>query len=455
MIKNEAFLTSSHLSSNILSFSAKMIIAVFGFFIFFVVIRSYPQDIYAEWIFYMTILMLIENLRGGLIRNALIKLLAGVEDIREQRQITGSAWVINILTVVVVFLVFYIAYILTEIVGLKTNYSITFIYVPIFLLAYSAITITEALLQIKNRYGILLLLTTINYGGLLLFCILNYAIFRLPMIAVVLVQITLAALISVITILTKSAGLTDFFQADIKHIKSMLHFGKYCMGTTLGGNLLKNAGMIIIGMLMTKIDVALYSVPLRLLDAFQAPVESFSNVAFPFLSKAGNRNDLNEVKELFYRYTGVLTLLFIPVLALLFFTASTLIFIFSGRQYLETNTTTSVFRLFVIYGLFLPTDRFIGNTLDSLGLPKYNFFKVIIMLVVNVAGDVAAIVLFHSLELVASVTILTSMCGLVTGYMYLGSRIRIRFHKIPLYGISSLKANMNLLLLNFFNSRKY
>ena len=75
----------------------------------------------------------------------------------------------------------------------------------------------------------------------------------------------------------------------------------------------------------------------------------------------------------------------------------------------------TIFRIFTLYTLFLPYDRFTGVLLDSINKPKLNLYKVIVMAVANVIGDVVGVFIFNSLEVVAIVTVVFTIIGSLMG----------------------------------------
>lgn len=432
---------ASHVNNNVLSLCSNLLIAICLFFVFFTVIRTYPKAVYAEWVYYMTILTLVEYLRSGLVRNALVKFLAGVEREDERKKIIGSGWAVSLGSTAAVSVLCYGAYAVTGAAGIRVDYLLVFTCYPLFALASSPVNMAEVLLQAENRFGVMLVLKTIEQTLFLLFCIGNYFLFRLPVWTVVAAQIAAVGLVSVAAVVLNLSGLGCLLHARLERIKKVLRFGLFSMGATLGQNLQKSAALVVIGIMLSKVEVALYSVPLKLIDVLQIPLISFSNVAFPFLSRAGNGRDPEKMKDLFYRYAGVLTILFAPLLAAVFFLAEPVIVLFSGEGYVRGGVTVTLLRLFVVAGFFLPLDRFIVNTLEGLGLPRYTFIKTAVAAAVNAAGIVIAVLAFHSLESAAAVTVITTLGGLVLGAWFLKRRLGVRYRNIFPFGLESLREN--------------
>jgi len=203
-------------------------------------------------------------------------------------------------------------------------------------------------------------------------------------------------------------GIRYIFKAKKRTNKIILDFGKYTSGTLIGSNLLKSADTFILGLspFIGVTGVALYSVPLKLTEILEIPVRSFAMTAFPIMSKASIEGNKDLVKKIYYQYAGGLTYMLLPVLIFSFIFAEEFVTILGGPDYKET---ASVFRIFCIYGLLIPLDRFTGITLDSINMPKQNFIKVVYMTLANIIGD--AIVVFGLYYLILAVSIVTLIIG--------------------------------------------
>ena len=83
--------------------------------------------------------------------------------------------------------------------------------------------------------------------------------------------------------------------------------------------------------------------------------------AFPKMSKASIQGKVQEVKELFYTYSGAMSYLFVGISLFTFVFADFFVLILGGQQYLVTDpvtgfNTANIVRIFPLYGLLLPID---------------------------------------------------------------------------------------------------
>jgi O-antigen/teichoic acid export membrane protein len=160
--------------------------------------------------------------------------------------------------------------------------------------------------------------------------------------------------------------------------------------------------------------------------------------AYPKMSKASIEGRFEELRNLFNTYSGALTYLFFFVSIITFLFAEQFVILVSGYQYLDIDfhgiDIVLIVQIFSIYGLLLPIDRMTGVGLDSINKPSINAFKVMIMLTANVVGDLVAIYVFKSIELVAVSTLVFTTIGILVGMYYLNKSFAISLRSIVLGG---------------------
>jgi O-antigen/teichoic acid export membrane protein len=236
-------------------------------------------------------------------------------------------------------------------------------------------------------------------------------------------------------------GFGYFFKATKQSNLTVLNFGKYTTFTLIGTNLLRSADTFIISLSpLGTAAVALYSIPMKLTELQQIPLRSFVATAFPKMSKASIEGKLADV-NIFYTYSGAMSYLFVFVSVFTFIFADFFVMLLGGDQYLGVDpltgfNTVTIMRIFSVYGLLLPIDRMTGVCLDSINKPDLNFLKVLFMVIVNIAGDLIAIFIFKSLNLVAVGSILFTIIGIVVGFYFLSKELKLEYRRIFSSGIS-------------------
>ena len=463
-------------NNNFLSLANNGLVAVLGFFSFIVLVRSIPTNEFGEWVLFLTTLNFIDMLRFGITRTAIVRFLSGA-DADEGKKLLGSNYVINISsTVIVIFLVVLAKFLFSDSIE-QSGFSLFFNWFPLVAAINLPFNNSLSVLQAKMRFDYILLIRIINVGSFMLYLIVNYFWFRSGIISIMWAYIITNILSSLVAMVLNWDGIKHVFNATRRTNKIILNFGKYTSGTLIGSNLLRSADTFILGLspFLGTTGVALYSIPLKLTEIIEIPVRSFAMTAFPSMSKASIEGNKELVRKIFYQNAGGLTYLLIPVMIFCFIFAEEFVTILGGADY---NETASIFRVFCVYGLLLPIDRFIGVGLDSINKPKQNFIKVVYMTLSNIIGDsivvfgmyylvfvTSVITLFglgyndltiindnattftmiSVLNMVAVVTIIFALIGIFVGSYYLKKDLDIHLRRIFIEGFGFFK----ILLKNY------
>jgi O-antigen/teichoic acid export membrane protein len=453
-------------NKNFLSLANNGLVAVFGFFGFLLLVRSLSTNEFGEWVLLITTANFLDMLRFGITRTAIVRFLAGADD-DEARQLIGSNWVINFFsTLILVLLVLAVRYFFYNTVT-TSGFALFFKWFPVLAFVNLPFNNAQSVLQAKMRFDYMLYLRMINVGVFMLFLLVNYFFLHVSLSIIVYAYLIVNIITSVMAMIPNWDGIRYITRATGATNKMILNFGKYSTGTLIGSNLLKSADTFIIGLspFLGTAGVALYSIPLKLTEIIEIPLRSFAMTAFPGMSKASIEGNKDLVKHIFYTNAGGMTLLMVPVMFFSFIFAKELVYILGGPGY---ESTTGVFRIFTIYGLLLPLDRFIGVALDSVNMPRYNFLKVVYMATANIIGDTLVVFAFYyvalavslftllsfpgldihtiasitrnfsiitSLEGVAVVTISFTLVGIFVGYHYLNKSFDIHLRKVLQGGI--------------------
>ncbi len=429
---------------NFLSLIGNLIIAFFGFAGFAILARTFPVDVFGVWVLFISSGSFIEMFRFGITNTAIIRYLSGVDETDRLKYI-GSNGLIGLIATVFISLILVICYQLFPEPIQKSGYDLFFMWYP--LLAFINLPLNTALviLQADRKFGKILQLKAINSGGFFLVLLVNYFFMNLTLQQLVFALLTINLITSGICIIFGLDGLRHIRKATIKTNKVLLNFGKYTTFTLIGTNLLRSADTLIISLSpLGTAAVALYSIPIKLTELQQIPLRSFVATAFPKMSKASIQGKIQEVKDIFYTYSGAMTYLFIFVSLLTFVFADFFVLILGGQQYLGTDpitgfNTVNIVRIFSGYGLLLPIDRMMGVGLDSINKPNINFIKVLYMVIANVVGDLIAIFIFKSLSLVAVSSILFTTVGIWVGYRFLNKELQLKPWLIFTSGIDFYK----------------
>ncbi|MBN2636623.1 MAG: oligosaccharide flippase family protein [Prolixibacteraceae bacterium] len=430
---------------NFLSLSGNLIIALLGFVGFALLARSFDKQLFGEWVLFITSGAFVEMFRFGITNNALIRYLSGVSE-EEKLQFIGSNWLIGLnATVIIAIILILCNRFFAEPIN-KAGYSLFFTWYP--LLAFLNLPYNTALviLQAHLQFGKIFVIKAINSGGQFLVILFHFLVMPLSLMQLVLAILVVNAVTSGISIISGWDGIKHFRKANRRTNRILLNFGKYTTFTLIGTNLLRSADTLIISLSpLGTAAVALYSIPLKLTELQQIPLRSFAATAFPKLSKASLQGKIEEVKKIFYTYSGAMTYFFFIVSLITFAFAGFFVEMLGGKEYLGVDpltgfNTVTIMRIFSIYGLLLPVDRMTGIGLDSINKPGLNAIKVFLMVVLNVVGDIIAIFIYRSLEMVAVASIIFTIAGIVYGFYLLNKELHLQSSRIFSEGISFYKS---------------
>ena len=440
---------------NFLSLTGNLVIAILGIGGFALLARSLSLDVFGEWVLFITGGSFVEMFRFGITNTGLIRFLSGADE-DSRIKLIGSNALIGLGATVLVAIILVFCYSFFNDAISNSGYNLFFKWYP--LLAFLNLPWNNALvvLQADQKYDKILIIKSINSGLFFLVVLVHFFFIEMELNELVIALLIINTITSLVSITLGWDGTKYITQASSETNKTLLNFGKYTTFTLIGTNLLRSADTVIISLSpMGSAAVALYSIPLKLTELQQIPLRSFVATAFPKMSKASVQGRVQEVKDLFYTYSGALTYLFVIISLVTFVFADYLVLILSGEQYLKVDPITGfnvvdIVRVFSIYGLLLPIDRMTGIGLDSINKPNINAVKVFIMVAANLIGDFIAIFVFKSLILVAVTSILFTIIGIWMGMYFLNKELTLSYQEIFSSGIKFYKTLFNKVTQNRF-----
>ncbi|MBN8836454.1 MAG: oligosaccharide flippase family protein [Sphingobacteriia bacterium] len=381
--------------------------------------RNLPVNSMGAWVFFQTVFVLLDTFRTGFLQVALIKFYTGTSEPKSS-QVLGSVWFLALMITLVLLLVNiaflpFMHFIKSEGVAVCIQwFGITF-------LATLPNAIASWILQSDMRFDRLLLLRVITQGSFITMIIALIFSNNINLNTVLLTNFISNALVSLYCLLAGWSRLKTFSKRTKETILEIFHFGKYSVGTSISTNLLRSSDSFIIMFMLGAAGpaaLAMYNIPMRLMEIIEIPLRSFLATGMPSLSQAFNKNNKQEVAFILQKYAGMLTLVLIPVSILAIALADVAIMLIGGGKYTGTYAV-SVYRIFMSFACFYPIDRFIGVTLDIIHQPRINFYKVLVMLATNIIFDFSGLYLFGNVNGVALATLFTFISGVLFGYYWL------------------------------------
>lgn len=419
---------------NVSSLLTNVFVAALGLLSFMLLTRQLSKELFGQWVLYVTMATFVDLLRFGLTQTSLVRLLAGAKN-EQYKSLLGSGFKINLYLLLVISILCWGLYFAFSGLGVSVNYGyeLFLFWYPFLAMANLSWNNAMALFQAEQNFNRMMNVRLSNIGLFVIFLLLNQWVFRLGLLEILYVHLAVNIVSSIWCMIQKWDGFLFLKYAEKEKVSELVNFGKYSMGTLIGSSLLKSADTFIIGLspILGSAGIAMYAIPLKLTDLLGIPLRSFTMTAYPKMSKKCIDGDMLGVRKTFYAYSGAITILFIPVAMLSFIFAEELVLFLGGREYQEVlPQLTLIFRVFTLYTLLLPLDRFTGVLLDSINKPHLNLNKVIVMTLANIAVDLIAVFVFESLLVVAIGTVLFTLIGIFLGFYYLKKEIQIQTSKI-------------------------
>ena len=426
--------------ANFLSLAGNIIIAFFGFAGFALIARSFPVDIFGQWVLYISSGAFIEMFRFGITNTAIVRYLSGVDN-EERLKFIGSNGFIGLVATTGIAILLWSCHLLFAGPITGAGYELFFVWYP--LLAFINLPYNTALviMQADQHFSKMLFIKFFNSATFFLILLVNYLYLEMTLVQLVIAQLIVNLITSIICLVKGWDGFRYLRKTTRRTNRILLDFGKYTTFTLIGTNLLRSADTLIISLSpLGTAAVALYSIPMKLTEIQQIPLRSFVATAFPKMSKASVLGKIDEVKNLFYSYTGAMTYLFVFVSIITFVFARFFVSLLGGHQYLGTDPVTganavTIMRAFSIYGLLLPIDRMTGIGLDSINRPGKNLIKVGFMVFANVIGDLIAVFVFKSLLVVAIASIVFTIIGVWIGFYFLDQELHLNRFRVHTSGV--------------------
>ncbi|MCF2488804.1 lipopolysaccharide biosynthesis protein [Dyadobacter sp. CY347] len=414
-------------NKHFLSLAGNGIMSVLGMLNMIILYRALPVASIGMWVFFLSILLLVDTFRSGFLTTAFIKFYAGASPERKA-EVVGSAWFIGGAITAILALINIPAFLFSS--YFENPSMVLFLeWFGIIYIASLPYFIASCVVQAEQRFDQLLCIRFLSQGVFILFVIIMAVTKTASLQNIIYAYLAGAGFTSLFTIITGWARLPDFKNRTWKCITEIFHFGKYSVGTTLSSNLFGTSNTMIINFMLGPAAVAVFNLGQRLMEIIEIPLRSFAATGMPELSAAYNAGDREKVIMTMKRYTGLITMALLPACIVAVIFADVAISIIGGSKYVHSEAA-NIMRLFMTFALLYPLDRFFALTLDVIHQPKINFIKVLIMLVGSVSASFLGIYITGNIYGVAIAGVVPTLIAVSIGYWGLN-----RFHPFSIFSV--------------------
>lgn len=387
-----------------------------GFLTFMALARVLSVAAFGEWLLYVAGFTFMEMVRAGFIHQALVKYLATARFEPLRKVILGSSWWIGIgSTAVFSLLLASIGWVFeSQIAAIKM--TLFFKWYPIVMWLTLPLNMGLWVSHARQQYPKMVILQLVITGGFALFVFAGFVFSNgsksISVFTLLIVHSIVRFLASLYALLSGWSAVQFITNIRKRYLLKLVHFGKYSLFSLLGTNMLKSTDIFLIGAFLGPAAVALYQLPLKIIELAEIPLRSFATTAFPKIAQWLTAHKYEHTTRFIQNQITRFLLWMIPVWLLMQIGAGTWMKWIGGASYLSSGP---IFQILLVYVLLLPADRFIGIALDSLGKPQWNTIKITLMVIINIIGDCWVLNQGGSLMLVAGVTLVNIAIGIAFG----------------------------------------
>jgi O-antigen/teichoic acid export membrane protein len=425
-----------------ISLATSAAMPVIGMLVLSLMAHKLSKAEFGNYIFLLVTILLADTFRNGFVQTPLIKFYAGAGK-KRALEVAGSAWYVGLIQALIFVAVDGVVYLLYS--SKSPDVETTIQWFGIIYMTTLPAAIASYILQAEEKFGRMLILQLINQGLFLAFILTLIYVQKLSFQTAVYAYFAGSAATSLLTLINGWSKVRALKYRNGPTASKLAHFGKFSVGTSISSYLLRSSDTFIIKIMFNPALLAVYYIPQRLMEVFEIPMRAGVATAMPELSAAVHKERPQEVVRIMKRYSGMLTVALIPIAVIAFLLGEIVIELLFGKQYHDTEAV-NIFRLFMCYVMLMPIDRFFGITLDIINKPHLNMLKVLVMLIVNVTGDIVGIVIFHSLYAVAIASLFTFCAGVIFGYWALKKYLNFTIRDIFSLGYQELKNIVHHLL---------
>lgn len=409
-------------SQKFLSMVSSVLGASFALLTFAFLTRTLSKEAFGVYAIYQVIYTTYGMLRNGLVGKPLIKFLAEAEGEEARGVVLGSSWVFGLSASAVFALPFGLGMYLWYLYHPSEEFLIYAIFIPILTFGSIPNNVAGWRLNSDLRFDRLIVLNlsvqACHLAGVLWAFYHNGGIWEIMVLTVGANFVP-----SIIALIMGWSGIANIGKASLGKLKALFQYGRYTMGTLIGGTLLRGSDDFLIRIFLGPEAVAVYQIPNRLVNLIDIPLRALVSFSFPSLSKTNRSGDKAAFQREFEAATSFAFVLLLPMAIGTFVFADYLVVLLGGEKYADSAI---LLRIFSIFMAFSALDRYAGVGLDVLNRPQINMRKVILMLLVNVVGDITMLYFFESLPWVAAISIITFGVGTFLGFWFMRDIIPVR-----------------------------
>ena len=389
------------------------------------------------WALFTTIVSMVEMIKIGLLRNAMVKFLHQPGFVEEERkQIQSASLMINmVFTGIIIILIILAGKPLAHVLQVPQLYYLLLLSIPSFILQI-LFNHCEIIQQAYMQYPPIFKATMIRQGFYFAGVVILFFFFKkyFTVITLIFVQLFALTLATIYFQQVTRKYLSMVFSYNKRIILQLIHFGKYVFGTALFSNLSRYTDHFMTSAVsnpvMGPVYVSYYNAVSRLTNMIDVPSLAAADVLFPKNSQASGVEGNEKVKYYFERMCGTLLALVIPISLFVFFFPKFIITIIAGKSYLAA---VPILQVTILASTLRPIFNQFGTTMDAIGKPRINFLVNTLTLCINIIS-IYLCIKFSSDEMGAAYgTVIAYIFAFIIIYFTLRKQLNIELRNIISY----------------------
>ena len=401
----------------------KLSVPLSGLFITMILAhKALTKEEMGVWAIFMSVTTIIEMIRQGLVKTAMIKFINSSEN-EDHRFVIGGALFFNIIiTVIISLAMFFTTPFLANWLEAPQLKSMLYI-LQVGLLIMIPFSHFEWLMYSKTLFKGLFWTYFVRQG---LTLALVFIIFMIN------TKVSLNALVVIYNVCLLAGVIVS--HQYVKHliVKSfvfskywvvkLFHYGKYVFGTGLSTMVFRSADQIMLSPILgTTLFNASQNIAMRFINLSDLPSQTLGDILFPKSSQTENSNNPAKLKYYYEKTVGASLCVVVPLVVFVWVFPKAIIYVLAGPQYYDA---IPYLKLIAISGITLSFLKQYATILDSTGKPYINLITTTILAILHVGflyffinhfqfiGAGYALVLSHTIGFCMTQAILYKMFGI-------------------------------------------
>jgi len=414
------------LRSGSYTFMTKVFVTLFAFINFYILIRVLSKEEFGAWVLFTTIASLMELIKHGFVRNPLIRYLAMSPDKESSTIQTASLFlnlVVGLLEVLVLFLCSIYLSDFWDLPQLRSLFLIYMLTTALLIPLNHFDLIQQARMQFKGtffsnfirNFGLFLfILVASGFGSTIQLDHLAYA------------QMTAVLLSGFVSYKFARPFLHFSKKIDWKWFRELRSYGFFTFGTNVSSMITKSIDSWMLGKLISPAAVAILNPALRISNLVEVPTETLTSILFPKLSERIAAEGPQAARYLYEKAVGTIIAFMLPMVFFFIIFAGPVVRFIAGPGF---EQTVPILQITMLYGLIIPSNRFLGIALDAIGKAKINFLFVLRNACINIISNFFFITKFGIIG-AAYGTMTTYVVVMIINQWYLHHYLHVRLSNI-------------------------